>query len=122
MPRPNGVALTQDGRTLYVADSQDKKILVYDLDAEGNASHERTFIAKIDGTPDGLRVAENGNLYIAARGVAVYSPTAKLLRTIEFPEIPANCAFGDADLRTLYVTARTSVYRVRVPDKGSSQY
>ena len=122
MTRPNGVALTQDGRTLYVADSQDKKILAYDLDAQGNASHERTFIANMDGTPDGLRVAANGNLYIAARGIAVYSPTAKLLKIIEFPETPANCAFGDDDLKTLYVTARTSVYRIRVPDKGSSQY
>jgi gluconolactonase len=41
---------------------------------------------------------------------------------IEFPEMPANCTFGDADLRTLYVTARRSIYRVRVPDKGSLQY
>jgi gluconolactonase len=122
MPRPNGVALTQDGRTLYVADSQEKKILAYDLDADGNASHERVFISGIDGTPDGLRVAANGNLYIACRGIAIYTPDAKLVKMIEFPETPANCAFGGSDLQTLYVTARTSVYRVHVPDKGSSQY
>ena len=122
MPRPNGVALTQDGRTLYVADSQEKKILAYDLDADGNASHERVIISGIDGTPDGLRVAENGNLYIACRGVAIYTPDAKLIKMIEFPETPANLAFGGSDLQTIYVTARTSVYRVHVPDKGSSQY
>jgi gluconolactonase len=122
MPRPNGVALTQDGRTLYVADSQEKKILAYDLDADGNASHERVFISGIDGTPDGLRVATNGNLYIACRGIAIYTPDAKLVKMIEFPETPANCAFGGSDLQTLYATARTSVYRVHVPDKGSSQY
>jgi gluconolactonase len=122
MPRPNGVALTGDGRTLYVADSEEKKILAYDLDADGNASHERVFISGIEGTPDGLRVAENGNLYIACRGVAIYTPDAKLVKMIEFPETPANLAFGGPDLQTIYVTARTSVYRVHVPDKGSSQY
>ena len=122
MPRPNGVALTPDGRTLYVADTQEKKILAYDLDQEGNASRERVFITGIDGSPDGLRVAANGNLYIACRGIAVYTPAGKLVSMMEFPETPANCAFGDADLKTLYVTARTSVYRIRIPDQGSLQY
>ncbi|MCU1325249.1 MAG: SMP-30/Gluconolaconase/LRE domain protein, partial [Bryobacterales bacterium] len=63
-----------------------------------------------------------GNLYIAAKGIAVYSPAGKLIRTVDFPETPANCAFGDSDLKTLYVTARTSVYRIRIPDRGSLQY
>jgi gluconolactonase len=80
------------------------------------------FISGVDGTPDGLRVAESGNLYIASRGIAVYTPQGKFLRMIEFPETPANCAFGDADLRTLYVTARTSLYRVRLSENGSVQY
>lgn len=122
MQRPNGVALTEDGRTLYVADSQERKIVAYDLDANGNASHEHLLIGNIDGTPDGLRVAKNGNLYIAAHGIVVYSPDGKLIRTIELPETPANCAFGGADLKTLYITARTSIYRVRVADQGSAQY
>jgi gluconolactonase len=122
MARPNGVALTPDGKTLYVADTQQRKIMAYDLDAQGNASRERVFIEGIDGGPDGLRVAANGNLYIACRGIAIYTPDAKLVKMIEFPETPANCAFGDSDLRTLYVTARTSVYRVRIPDQGALQY
>jgi gluconolactonase len=122
MPRPNGVALTEDGRTLYVADSTEKTIHAYDLDKDGNASHERTLISGIEGTPDGLRVAANGNLYVACKGIAIYTPTGKLIKMIEFPETPVNCAFGGPDLQTLYVTAQTSVYRLRVPDKGSSQY
>jgi gluconolactonase len=120
--RPNGVALTPDGRTLYVADSESKKIVAFRLDADGTASGERTFIAAVDGTPDGLRVAANGNIYVACRGICVYSPEGKLNKLIEFPETPTNCAFGGTDLRTLYVTARTSVYRVPIPDQGSLQY
>ncbi|HEY4048181.1 MAG TPA: SMP-30/gluconolactonase/LRE family protein [Acidobacteriaceae bacterium] len=122
MRRPNGVTLTPDGRTLFVADTIERKIMAYDLDEQGNASNERVFISGIDGGPDGLRVAANGNLYIACRGIAIYSPDGKFIKMIEFPETPANCTFGDSDLRTLYVTARTSVYRVRIPDKGSLLY
>jgi gluconolactonase len=121
MPRPNGVALTQDGRTLYVADTTEKAIYAYDLDKDGNASNRRTVISNIEGAPDGLRVAVNGNLYIACKGVAIYSPQGRLLKMIDFPETPANVAFGGDDLKTLYVTARTSVYRVRVSDRGSEQ-
>jgi gluconolactonase len=122
MPRPNGVTLTPDGHTLYVADTLQRKILAYDLDAEGNTSHERVFISDIDGGPDGLRVAANGNVYIACRGVAIYSPEGKFIKMIEFPETPANLTFGDSDLKTIYVTARTSVYRVRIPDQGYLLY
>jgi gluconolactonase len=122
MSAPNGVTLTPDGHTLYVSDTAERTIIAYDLDADGNASRKRVFVSGIDGGPDGLRVASNGNVYVAARGIAIYSPAGKLLQTFELPEIPANCAFGDRDLRTLYVTARTSIYRVRIPDKGFLLY
>jgi gluconolactonase len=122
LARPNGVALAPDGRTLYVADSQQRKIFAYDVDADGNASKERVFLSEIDGSPDGLRVAENGNVYIACRGVAIYTASGKFVRMIEFPETPANLAFGGEDFKTIYVTARTSVYRVRVEDRGAVQY
>jgi gluconolactonase len=122
MPAPNGVTLTPDGHTLYVSDTAERTITAYDLDADGNASRKRVFVSGIDGGPDGLRVASNGNVYVAARGISIYSPAGNFLHTIELPETPANCAFGDRDLKTLYVTARTSIYRVRIPDKGFLLY
>ena len=119
---PNGVALSPDGKLLYVSDSTARTIVAFDVDAKGDVTHERLFISGVEGTPDGLRVAASGNLYIAARGIAVYTAQGKLLRTIVIPETPVNCTFGDPDLRTLYVTARTSLYRVRLSENGSLQY
>jgi gluconolactonase len=112
--RPNGIALSPNGRILYVANSDERNIRAYDLDREGEPSNERIAVAHVDGIPDGIRAGENGNLYVAAKGVAVYSPEGKLLMTIPVAETPSNCAFGDADLQTLYITARTSLYRVRL--------
>jgi gluconolactonase len=112
--RPNGIALSPNGRILYVANSDQRNIRAYDLDRDGEPSNERVLVSNIDGLPDGIRTAENGNLYVAAKAIAVYSPEGKLLMTIPVAETPSNCAFGDADLQTLYITARTSVYRVRL--------
>lgn len=117
--RPNGIALSPTGRILYVANSDERNIRAYDVDRQGAVTNERIFIAGIDGPPDGIRVDEKGNLFVTARGVPIYSPQGKLLYTIEVPETPANCAFGDPDLQSLYITARTSVYRARLPLKGS---
>ena len=120
--RPNGLAFSPNGRVLYVDNSDDRTVVAYDLDRNGAASNERVLISGVKGVPDGMRVDEKGNLYIAAAGIAVYSPEGKLLRTIEMPETPANCAFGDPDFQSLYVTARTSVYRLRLNVKGAVQY
>jgi gluconolactonase len=122
LPRPNGVALTLDGKTLYVADSTQRKIYAFDLDASGAATNQRVAISDIPGTPDGLRVAANGNLYIACKGIGIYTPAGKLIQLIDFPETPTNCTFGGSDLRTLYVTASTSIYRVQIPDQGALLY
>lgn len=119
--RPNGIALSPNGRILYVADSDARAVRAFDLDRQGNASAERILIKGVEGVPDGLRVDEKGNLWLAAKGVIIYAPDGKLFKLIDIPETPANLAFGDADLQTLYITARTSVYRMRAPVKGLSQ-
>jgi gluconolactonase len=120
--RPNGIAFSPNGRILYVANSDDHNVRAYDVDRNGDVSNERVAIANIDGVPDGIRTDEKGNLYVAAKSVFIYDPNGKLLHPIEFAETPANCAFGDADFQTLYITARTSVYRVRMNVKGAVQY
>lgn len=120
--RPNGLALSPNGKVLYVDNSDEKNVRAYDLDRSGRATNERVLVSGIEGVPDGMKVDEAGNLYVAARAVEVYSPEGKHLDTIGMPETPANCAWGDADLQSLYVTARTSLYRVRLLAKGSLQY
>jgi len=112
--RPNGIAVSPNGRVLYVANSDERNIRAYDLDRDGEGSSERVVVSKIDGIPDGIRAGEDGKLYVAAKGILVYSPGGKLLTTIPVAETPSNCAFGGADLQTLYITARTSLYRVRL--------
>jgi gluconolactonase len=116
--RPNGIALAPDGRTLYVGNSDEKNVRSYDLDKSGAASNERTLISGIEGVPDGICVDEKGDLYVAANQILVYSPEGKPLGMIPIEETPSNCTFGDPDLASLYITARTSVYRVRLDVKG----
>jgi gluconolactonase len=118
--RPNGVALAPDGRTLYVGNSDERNVRAYDLDKSGGASNEHILISGIEGVPDGICIDEKGDLYVAANRIQAYSPEGKLLGMIPTEETPSNCAFGDPDLGSLYITARTSVYRVRLDVKGIS--
>jgi gluconolactonase len=120
--RPNGIALSPTGRVLYVTNSDERNVRAYDIDRNGAASNERILVSNIAGVPDGMRVDEKGNLYVAAAKLEVYSPEGKQLGSVPLNETPSNCAFGDADMESLYVTARTSVYRVRLNVKGSVQY
>ena len=120
--RPNGITISPNGKLLYVANSDDRAVYAYDLDGKGEASNERKLISGVKGSPDGIRVDEKGNLYVTADKLDIYSPEGKLVHQIEFSEMPRNLAFGDADFQSLYVTAFTSVYRVRLSVKGSVQY
>ena len=119
--RPNGITISPDGKILYVANSDDRNVRAYDLDRAGRASNERVAIANLPSGPDGIRIDVKGNLYIAARGVLVYSPTGDSLGKITVPVNPRNLAFGDKDFKTLYMVGN-SVFRVRVEVAGSVQY
>jgi gluconolactonase len=94
----------------------------YDVQPDGSVSHGHLFFdvtaEKQDGLPDGMKVDMKGNLYCAGPGdIWVFSPDGKHLGAIKPPETPANCAWGD-DGRTLYITARTGLYRIKLAAQG----
>ncbi len=120
--RPNGIALSPDGRVLYVANTDEQNVRAYDLDKAGRASNERVLIEKLPSRPDGMRVDAKGNLFFTGRAIAVYSAKGEALGQIELPEGARNCAFGDADFRTLYITGQNSLFRVRLETPGAVHY
>lgn len=109
--RPNGVALSPDEKTLYVADSQLGFIQAFDVTEKAELRNSRLFADNVG--PDGMEVDTEGNLWVAARdGVRVYSPVGELRETIALPHQPTNCAFGGEDGKTLVIAARKGVYTV----------
>jgi len=110
--RPLGIALSPNGRTLYVSNVDEHNIRAYDLDRNGAASNERVFIPAMAEPPGGISVDETGNLYVAVKGLAIYSPQGRLLHTIGLPEKASSVALDDADPKTLYVTSRNTIYRM----------
>jgi gluconolactonase len=110
--RPTGIALSPDGKTLYVAISDERTIHAFDLDRQGNASNDRVLISGIAGVPNALRTDDKGKLYVAAHMLYVYSPEGKPLGQIETTERPTSLAFGEAGGKTLFIATRTSIYRV----------
>lgn len=126
MERPNGIALSHDSKTLYVAQSQpDKPWLVsYPLDASGKVSGKRKLLydassLKEPGLPDGLKTDQQGNIWCTGPGgVLVISPEGKLLGRILTGQRTANCGFGD-DGSTLYMTADFYLLRIKTSVKGT---
>ncbi len=125
LTRPNGLAFSPDEKYLYVANSdpQRKIWMRFEVRPDGTLGASTVFYdATADtapGLPDGLKVDRKGNVYATGPGgVWIFSPQGKHLGTIEPPEVPANCAWGDPDAKTLYMTARTSVYRIRLNIPG----
>ncbi|MCZ6800187.1 MAG: SMP-30/gluconolactonase/LRE family protein [Nitrospirae bacterium] len=117
--RPNGLAFSPDQTKLYIDDSSSRRhIRVFDVRKDGSVANGRLFHdmnIQEQGAPDGMKVDEMGHLYCTGpRGIWVFNPAGDHLGTILTPEQPANCAWGDEDFRSLFITARTSVYRVRV--------
>jgi gluconolactonase len=116
--RPNGLALSPDERVLYVADTNRRHVRAFDVAADGSLSHGRVFAeTRDDGRPDGMKVDHEGRLYVSATGVQVFAADGAMLGSIECPQMPANCAWGD-DGGVLYITARTAVYRTRISTIG----
>lgn len=109
---PNGLAFSPDETTLYIGDSGEGLVRSYAVAPDGTLGNGRLFCTVP--APDGMKMDSRGRLWVTARdGVRVYRPTGEQAGIIEFPEQPANCAFGDEDMKTLYVTARHGLYKVR---------
>jgi gluconolactonase len=127
LSQPNGLAFSPDGRKLYVDDSQQRNIHVYDFQRDGTLANGRVFGeepgGEHDGVPDGIKVDQKGNLYVTGPGgIWVWDAKGRHLGTILMPEQPANLAWGGADLHTLYITATTSLYRLTTEVNGFVPY
>ena len=120
---PNGLAFSPDESVLYVANTRsDMYICAFDVHSDGSLSNGRVFAdmsSEEEGVPDGMKVDIDGRvLCTGPGGVRIFDKNGVDLGTLRIPELPANCAFGGSDNRTLFMTARTSVYTVRLEVPG----
>ncbi|HYM09872.1 MAG TPA: SMP-30/gluconolactonase/LRE family protein [Bryobacterales bacterium] len=125
MTRPNGLGFSPDEKKFYVGNSDPNQKIwrVYDVKPDGTLANGKLFydVTKeaAEGLPDGMKLDTRGNLYCTGPGgIWVFSPQGKHLGTIAPPEVPANLNWGDADGKTLYITARTGLYRIRTSAVG----
>jgi len=127
LKQPNGLAFSPDGKHFYVDDDDTRDIHVYDVATDGTLSNGRIFGRETggekDGVPDGIKVDKKGNLFVTGpKGIWVWDASGNHLGTIVVPEQPANLTWGDQDYRTLYITATTSVYKLRTKTDGFVPY
>jgi gluconolactonase len=116
--RPNGLAFSPDERTLYIADTARHHVRAFDVAADGSLTGGRVFAhTRDEGRPDGMKVDREGRLFVCATTVQVFTAEGRPLGVIECPQMPANCAWG-GDGSSLYITARTGVYRTRIETIG----
>ncbi|MCE1197395.1 MAG: SMP-30/gluconolactonase/LRE family protein [Marinilabiliales bacterium] len=113
--QPNGLIGTPDGKTLYVSDINDGKIWQYTILADGSLSEKRFFAPE---GSDGMTLDNKGNVYLTNKAVSVYNPSGKRIARIQIPETPSNLCFGGKKRNILFITARTSVYTLKMNTKG----
>ncbi|MCB2219081.1 MAG: SMP-30/gluconolactonase/LRE family protein [Bacteroidetes bacterium] len=116
--KPNGIIGTPDGKILYITDNQAGKTYQYDVQEDGSLSNKSLFV---DLGCDGMTIDTEGNVYLTTNGknvVDIFSPSGDLLTSIEVPEKPSNVCFGGKNRNQLYITARTSIYRVELNARG----
>jgi gluconolactonase len=122
MPLPNGLIVSNDGRTLYVGDSHEKLWRSYPFQPDGTVGAGKVFFnpdTADRNDPDGMTIDELGNLYFTGRGgVWVVRPDGTLLEFITVPEFVSNLTFGGRDWRTLYLTCKGKVYSLEMSVRG----
>ena len=113
--QPNGLIGTPDGKTLYVSDINDKKIWKYTINRDGSLSSKTLFAPE---GSDGMNIDNKGNVYLTNKSVSVYNANGENIARIEVPEQPSNLCFGGKKRNILFITARTSVYIIKMKMKG----
>jgi gluconolactonase len=113
--QPNGLIGTSDGKTLYVSDINDRKIWKYNVNADGSLSNKTYFAPE---GSDGMTIDKKGNVYLTNRFVSVYNPKGENIAKIAVPEQPSNLCFGGKKRNILFITARTSVYILKMKVRG----
>jgi gluconolactonase len=126
LTQPNGLAFSPDGSKLYIDDSEQRNIRVYDF-AGGRISNGRVFGEergeKHEGVPDGMKIDAGGNIFVTGpKGIWVWDAKGQHLGTIVMPEQPANLTWGGPDNHTLYIAATTSVYKLETSTTGYLSY
>ncbi|MFC1552535.1 SMP-30/gluconolactonase/LRE family protein [Candidatus Latescibacterota bacterium] len=115
MFNPNGVIGTPDGKRLYVSNYIENKTYMFDINGDGTLSNKRLFAPEGD---DGMTMDNEGNVYLTGKTITVYNPEGVKIDSIEVPETPSNLTFCGTDKKTLFITARTSVYSIRMRTQG----
>ncbi|MDY3561825.1 SMP-30/gluconolactonase/LRE family protein [Gemmata sp. JC673] len=119
LKQANGIIGTPDGSTLYVADIGGNKTYRYDAAKDGGLKNRAVFCEQ---GSDGMTIDERGNVYLTGRGVTVYDTTGKKVAQIDIPEQwTANVCFGGKDMKTLFITAGTGLYSLKMNVKGTAR-
>lgn len=123
--QPNGLCFSLDERQLFVNDTDEQHVRVFDVKLDGSLANSRVWARTTGsepGAPDGMKLDSQGNLYTCGPGgIHVFAADATCLGVLRVPEYTANFAWGDADFRSLYITASTSLYRIRTVIAGTRQ-
>lgn len=124
--QPNGLCFSRDGQRLFVNDTERQHVRVFDVAADGTLANGQVWCetsGEGEGAPDGMKIDSQENLYTTGPGgIHVFSADATCLGVILVPEGTANFAFGDDDLKSLFITASTSLYRTRVKVPGHTLF
>jgi gluconolactonase len=120
--QPNGLCFSLDEKRLYINDTPRKHIRVFDVAADGSIEGGRIFgetTGELPGAPDGMKIDRDGRVYCTGPGgIHVFAQDGRCLGVVLTPERPTNLCWGGDDLRTLYITAQTSIYRARLKTPG----
>ncbi len=115
--RPNGLVFTRNETHIYIADTSNEWVKKHAVNQDGDVGEGYVF-ANV-GRPDGLKIDQEGNLYAAStEGVVVFNEQGERIAQLELPQRPANLAFGGTNNQTLFITARTGLYKVKVSIPG----